>query len=81
MDKQVECIRCHTQMADGFVADYSEGSYSRQFWSPGTPEQSFWRGLKIGSQRVPIMTRRCPRCGYLESYALKGTEPERVAPG
>lgn len=77
MHEQVECIRCHTQMVDGVVADYSEGSYLRQFWSPGTPEKSFWRGLRIEvSQRVPIMTRRCPRCGYLESYALKGTEPE-----
>jgi hypothetical protein len=68
-------MRCHTQMTEGFVADYSDGSYVRQFWSPGIPEKSFWKGLKIDeSQRIPVITRRCPNCGCLESYAMKETE-------
>jgi hypothetical protein len=42
----------------------------QQRWVPGEPKKSFWFGLKIDrSQLVPVTTFRCPKCGYLESYA------------
>lgn len=39
-------------------------------WLEGEPEKSFWFGLKTkGKDRYRVHTWRCPRCGYLESYA------------
>ena len=74
MSKTVECIRCHTQMEVGYVADSGEGGYSQHNWCPGEPKKSFWTGLKMeADQLVPVKTLRCPKCGYLESYALQKT--------
>jgi hypothetical protein len=71
MSKAVECIRCHTQMELGYVANLNQRGYSQQKWQPGEPMKSFWTGLKIeADQLVPVKTLRCPKCGYLESYAL-----------
>jgi hypothetical protein len=39
-------------------------------WLEGEPEKSFWTGLKTkGKERFAVRTFRCPKCGYLESYA------------
>ena len=58
-------------MEPGFVAD--KGHYSvpdTQQWVEGTPERSFWSGLKLKDRQVlPVSTYRCERCGWLESYA------------
>jgi hypothetical protein len=71
MTKAIECIRCHVQMEVGYVPDLREGGSSQQVWSPGVPSRSFWAGLKMkADQLVPVKTFRCPKCGYLESYAL-----------
>jgi len=72
MNKQLECVRCRTEMEDGFVPDLGEYGYKQQIWYPGEPERSFWTGLKMKKEEViPVRTRRCPRCGYLESYAMR----------
>jgi hypothetical protein len=72
VSKAVECIRCHAQMELGYVPDLREGGSSQQVWSPGVPRNSFWRGgLKLeADELLPVTTLRCPKCGYLESYAL-----------
>jgi hypothetical protein len=71
MSKAVECIRCHAQMEVGYVPNLREGGFSQQVWSPGEPRKSFWTGLKMqADQLVSVKTLRCPKCGYLESYAL-----------
>jgi len=60
-------------MEPGFVIDKGErgGSVSAPEWAEGTPEPSFWMGLKLrGRERHPVTTYRCTTCGYLESYAL-----------
>jgi hypothetical protein len=47
-------------------------------WVEGAPERSFWTGLRLGERQVlPVLTFRCPACGYLESYARPpaGAEP------
>jgi hypothetical protein len=55
----------------GIVLD--KGHYnlpSASEWLEGQPETSFWSGLKMkGHQKFPVRSYRCPRCGYLESYA------------
>ena len=76
MNQAVQCLRCHTQMELGYVPDMKEGGFSQQNWHPGQPKKSFWTGLKMNrDQLVPVTTFRCPKCGYLESYALS-----RIAP-
>ena len=71
MATTIECIRCHTRMENGLVGDLRQGGYSRQNWYPGEPSESFWAGgLKMDAKlMIPVSTLRCPKCGYLESYA------------
>jgi len=77
MNNPVECIRCHAVMEEGFAPDNAYSGVQKQSWSPGEPKPSFWMGLKLDAKLlVPIKTLRCPRCGYLESYAVAPTVPE-----
>ena len=66
-----ECPKCRHDMEPGFVLDITHGAMAQSSWVEGAPERSIWTGLKLkGHERVPVTTFRCPRCGYLESYAL-----------
>jgi predicted nucleic-acid-binding Zn-ribbon protein len=71
VNQPIDCIRCHSRMEAGFIPDIGEGMRQQQ-WAPGSPHPSFWTGLKIENQDevVPVITYRCPNCGYLESYAV-----------
>jgi len=63
MNQPIECIRCHTPMEVGYVADVTNaaGAYQVQPWSPGEPQSSFWTGLKVDKdQWLPVRTLRCP---------------------
>jgi len=62
-------------MEQGFVADKAHFSMPEmQTWVEGAPERSVWTGLKLKDREViPVMTFRCERCGYLESYAPPAT--------
>jgi hypothetical protein len=72
MKEPVECIRCHAQMEAGFVAYVSEYGWKQAIWSPGEPKERHLIGLKLEKEQVvPITTFRCPKCEYLESYALR----------
>ena len=70
MNKLIKCLRCHTQMEPGFVADATYGGNVQEKWGPGVPEVTFWTGLKTEKKKLlPVTTMRCPSCGALESYA------------
>jgi hypothetical protein len=57
-------------MDPGFVLDRTHGAVAQSTWVEGAPVPSIWTGLKLkGHQHLPVMTYRCPKCGYLESYA------------
>jgi hypothetical protein len=58
-------------MERGFVLDQTYGAVMQSAWMEGAPERSIWTGgVKLkGRRRLPVTTYRCPRCGYLESYA------------
>jgi hypothetical protein len=59
-------------MEPGFVIDKSYGGDygSTPEWTGGTPEPSFWTGIKFkGKERLQVTTYRCSTCGRLESYA------------
>jgi hypothetical protein len=78
MNKPVDCLRCHAQMVVGYVADGTHSGFAQQNWSPGEPIPSFWMGLKMKKDEiVPVITLRCPRCGYLESYAIPSSIAEQ----
>ena len=71
MKGKVECMRCHALMESGFVVDGRDSGFAQQTWSPGEPQPSFWTGVKLETTSlIPVTTLRCPKCGYLESYAL-----------
>jgi hypothetical protein len=58
-------------MDSGFIVDKADGSMpSIGSWFSGVPEKAWWGGLKTkGRERREMVTWRCRRCGYLESYA------------
>jgi predicted nucleic-acid-binding Zn-ribbon protein len=70
LPESVSCLRCKTTMEHGFIADSTYGGNVQEKWSPGPPQTSIWRGLKIDNEQAHrVITFRCPNCGYLESYA------------
>ena len=57
-------------MAEGFVVDESYGTRNVPYWFEGRPEKSIWTGLNPrGRASHGVVTWRCGRCSYLESYA------------
>ena len=65
-----KCLRCGTEMGEGFIMDSTQGAVLAARWVAGPPERSFWTGTKVtGKEKRQVVTYRCPKCGYLESYA------------
>lgn len=69
---QMDCLRCKTPMESGFILDRGHANASQeQEWVEGDVVKTFWRGVHTkGRDAHKVVTYRCPRCGYLESYAL-----------
>lgn len=68
------CPKCGSRFQEGWVRDRTHHQRSEQAsWIAGKPERSFWTRLKVhGLVQYPIITYRCSRCGFLESYAGAG---------
>ena len=65
-----KCLRCGTLMTEGFMMDATQGAALVARWVAGPPERSFWTNTKVrGKEQRKVVTYRCPKCGYLESYA------------
>ncbi len=66
-----QCVKCGGEMEPGYVIDRQQGQFVQpEDWIEGAPERSVWTGLKTrGKERHRLVTYRCERCGYLESYA------------
>ena len=65
-----DCARCGRRTELGVIIDVGYGAVTQSSWVDGAPEKSIWTGLKLkGRVRIPVITYRCPHCGYLESYA------------
>jgi len=62
-------------MEEGFVLDqqrHNAATVSK--WVEGSPEKRWW-GLNIRGRKVlSVITFRCARCGYLESYTVSPEE-------
>ena len=65
------CPKCNGSMSEGFVVDRGDyGAAHVSTYQKGEPRRSFWTGLKQAKEdQIAIVTLRCGRCGYLESYA------------
>jgi hypothetical protein len=68
MAESHECLRCHTPLEPGFIADRTYGGFDEERWSPGQP-QTHWWGLEKPKDTLPVSAMRCPRCGMLELVA------------
>ena len=68
--RSLSCPRCSGQMEAGFTVDEGHGTRSVPKWVEGEPVKSIWTGLRLrGREKFEVVTYRCRRCGYLESYA------------
>jgi hypothetical protein len=68
--RSVNCLRCSGSMDAGYVVDEGYGTRTVSKWIEGEPQPSMWTGLKLrGKVKRDVVTYRCKRCGYLESYA------------
>jgi hypothetical protein len=70
-EHRVECPHCKRRMEQGYMLEKGDSNAPAvTHWVQGAPEKSFWMGLKLqGRPVIPVMTYRCEKCGYLESYA------------
>ena len=70
-DPRIECPDCKKRMLPGFLLE--RGDHNRPSateWVEGVPRRNFWRGLLLKGQLVvPVVSSRCPVCGYLASFA------------
>lgn len=64
-----DCVKCGGPMEEGFISDTGYGTIEVAKWQEGSPQKSFWTGIKKGDPQLAITTMRCRRCGFLESYA------------
>lgn len=64
-----ECPKCRAGMDEGFMLDHTHG-YAPTFVLG--PMRSAWWGVKLkGQAKFNVITYRCSRCGFLESYGLE----------
>lgn len=66
-------------MVEGFILDLTYGGSVVPRWLKGTPETSFWTGVKAtGKECRSVETYRCINCGLLRSYALDEVDPQGI---
>lgn len=65
------CPKCSGSMSEGFIVDHGDyGATHVSTFQAGEPARNFWTGTKQSPEdQFAIVTMRCNRCGYLESYA------------
>ena len=74
----IRCPKCDTTMEQGFILDRTHGAVLSAEWVGGTPEKSAFAGIRKLRKRPRflVMSYRCPKCGYLESYTTEPVEPK-----
>ncbi|MBI3790253.1 MAG: hypothetical protein HY275_05185 [Gemmatimonadetes bacterium] len=59
-------------MDAGLILDRTQGGSEQPTWVKGTADTGIFGLLKLKdphTERLPVITFRCPTCGRLESYA------------
>jgi uncharacterized protein (UPF0212 family) len=66
------CPKCKESMVQGFLVDFHAGGKRLvASWVEGAPEKTPWHGTNVPEDKcIPVGVYRCPKCGFLESYAL-----------
>lgn len=78
-ESNLNCPKCQSEMEVGFIADHTQSAKLPGDWVEGEPVKSFWSGTKIsGKKQYRVVTYRCVRCGYLESYATEVAEKKAI---
>jgi hypothetical protein len=73
-DELPRCLRCQGEMTPGFLVDHGYGTQLQARWVAGE-RRTGWAPKWIGIETPPdptylrVISLRCDRCGYLESYA------------
>ena len=68
----IQCVKCNTTMEPGYIPDRNMGWYDPRKWFPGDLSLTSLKGVaKNKATPIPVISHRCPNCGYIESYALK----------
>jgi hypothetical protein len=64
-------------MEQGFILDRTHGGVMSAEWVGGYPERT-WTGIKNLKKRPRflVMSYRCPKCGFIESYGTEPVEPK-----
>ncbi len=67
------CAKCGTQTEEGFILDRTHGAVLGAEWVEGVPDRSVLGGIKglKKRRRFRVMTFRCPKCGFVESYTAE----------
>jgi predicted nucleic-acid-binding Zn-ribbon protein len=70
MSAKNKCVKCGTEMVDGFVLNHGDyASKGQQIWVAGQPESSLWSGLKTSDRDIfKVQAFRCADCIFLEFY-------------
>jgi hypothetical protein len=72
-DSNLDCLRCHATMEQGFVVDRGHGNSPADVatWVSGAPEKSWTGSIKTkGHELRRLTTFLCQKCGYVEFRAL-----------
>jgi hypothetical protein len=70
-----ECPVCRVRMEEGHVLDWRDGSkQQRVTWIEGPPEKGVFGFRTKGKRQIPVVTWRCPGCGWLLWFAPKPEE-------
>ncbi|HET6487694.1 MAG TPA: hypothetical protein VFH83_14800 [Spirochaetia bacterium] len=65
-----ECPVCRVRMEEGHVLDAGNSNHLlRVSWTEGQPEKGLMGYRVKGRRRLPTITWRCPRCGWLLWFA------------
>lgn len=51
-----DCVKCGGSTEEGFISDTGYGTIEVAKWQEGSPQKSFWTGIKKDGARLEIMT-------------------------
>lgn len=60
---------CGGARVQGFLLDKTRVGREVIEWIPDSPQRSFWTGVKLPDDALPLGAFRCSQCGYVEFYA------------
>jgi hypothetical protein len=71
MNQTTQCTKCQGELEGGFMLDHNDVSAHQALWASGAPTRTVASdtGPSKTERMLPVVTFRCTKCGYLESFA------------